>query len=455
MKGERPAEIVGLRAADARARRSRCPVEPGTTRRPVRHGRRPQRARSTSRRPRPSWSAACGVPVAKHGNRSVSSRCGSADVFEALGVERRGRPRRSLARCLDEAGIAFLFAPTFHPSMRHVGAVRRELGVRTAFNLLGPLTNPARPRAPARRRAAAGADRADRARAGAARLRARLGGARRRRPRRALDDGLHEGVGVPGRRGEHVLRAPVRRRAAEGAGRRRWRAATRRPMRTSCAPCWRARRGPARDVVLLNAGAALFVAGRAARLRRRPGGGGRGDRRRRGAARRSTRWCGGPRRRRSAPGARDVTRRIVPLPRRPARRDRGVGADDGRVAGARACRSTTLARAAERRRPGGRRFRDAHRARRPRQHHRRVQAAIAGARRAARGLRAGGDRARLRASRRGGDLGADRADVLRRRARASRGRAGRGRRCRSCARTSSSTSTSCSRRARQAPTRSC
>ncbi len=86
--------------------------------------------------------AACGVRVAKHGNRSVSSRSGSADVFEALGVNVAASPA-VVARCLDEAGIAFLFAPTFHPSMRHAAPVRRELGVRTAFNLLGPLTNPA------------------------------------------------------------------------------------------------------------------------------------------------------------------------------------------------------------------------------------------------------------------------------------------------------------------------
>ena len=86
--------------------------------------------------------AACGVPVAKHGNRSVSSRCGSADLFEALGVDVTASPA-TVERSLDEAGIAFLFAPTFHPSMRHAGPARRELGVRTAFNLLGPLTNPA------------------------------------------------------------------------------------------------------------------------------------------------------------------------------------------------------------------------------------------------------------------------------------------------------------------------
>jgi anthranilate phosphoribosyltransferase len=89
--------------------------------------------------------AACGVPVAKHGNRSVSSRCGSADVLEALGVNVAAAPAVA-QRCLAEAGIAFLFAPTFHPSMRHANPTRRELGIRTAFNLLGPLTNPARPR---------------------------------------------------------------------------------------------------------------------------------------------------------------------------------------------------------------------------------------------------------------------------------------------------------------------
>ena len=86
--------------------------------------------------------AACGVRVAKHGNRSVSSLSGSADVFEALGVQVAASPG-VVQRCLDEAGIGFFFAPTFHPSMRHASQTRRELGVRTAFNLLGPLTNPA------------------------------------------------------------------------------------------------------------------------------------------------------------------------------------------------------------------------------------------------------------------------------------------------------------------------
>jgi anthranilate phosphoribosyltransferase len=86
--------------------------------------------------------AACGVPVAKHGNRSVSSLSGSADVFEALGVQVTAPPS-AVERCLTEANIGFFFAPTFHPSMRHAGPTRRALGVRTAFNLLGPLTNPA------------------------------------------------------------------------------------------------------------------------------------------------------------------------------------------------------------------------------------------------------------------------------------------------------------------------
>src|SRR5262245_61155304 len=86
--------------------------------------------------------AACGVRVAKHGNRSASSRTGGADVYEALGVRVTASPA-VVERCLAEAGIGFFFAPTFHPSMRHAGPVRRELGIRTAFNLLGPLTNPA------------------------------------------------------------------------------------------------------------------------------------------------------------------------------------------------------------------------------------------------------------------------------------------------------------------------
>jgi anthranilate phosphoribosyltransferase len=86
--------------------------------------------------------AGAGVPVVKHGNRSVSSRCGSADVLEALGVQVHLNPEMS-CRMLARHGIAFLFAPQYHPAMHHVMGTRRELGIRTVFNILGPLTNPA------------------------------------------------------------------------------------------------------------------------------------------------------------------------------------------------------------------------------------------------------------------------------------------------------------------------
>src|SRR5258708_25932181 len=85
--------------------------------------------------------AACGVPVAKHGNRSASGSCGSADVLEALGV-RIDAPFDLVQRSLDQAGWTFLFAPRFHAATRHAGGPRKEMGVRTAFNLLSPLTNP-------------------------------------------------------------------------------------------------------------------------------------------------------------------------------------------------------------------------------------------------------------------------------------------------------------------------
>lgn len=89
--------------------------------------------------------AGAGQPVAKHGNRAQSSRCGSADVLEALGVVIQ-LPPEGVRRCVEEAGIGFLFAPAYHPAMRHAGAARRELGIRTVFNILGPLANPAQVR---------------------------------------------------------------------------------------------------------------------------------------------------------------------------------------------------------------------------------------------------------------------------------------------------------------------
>jgi anthranilate phosphoribosyltransferase len=86
--------------------------------------------------------AGAGVRVAKHGNRAASSRCGSADVLETLGV-RIDLPPDKVASCIEEVGMGFCFAPVFHPAMRHAAAPRRELGVPTVFNFLGPLTNPA------------------------------------------------------------------------------------------------------------------------------------------------------------------------------------------------------------------------------------------------------------------------------------------------------------------------
>jgi anthranilate phosphoribosyltransferase len=86
--------------------------------------------------------AACGARVSKHGNRGVSSKSGSADVLEAMGAT-LSLPPAAIARCIDEVGIGFMFAPNHHPAMKNVAPVRKELGVRTIFNILGPLTNPA------------------------------------------------------------------------------------------------------------------------------------------------------------------------------------------------------------------------------------------------------------------------------------------------------------------------
>jgi anthranilate phosphoribosyltransferase len=89
--------------------------------------------------------AAGGGYVAKHGNRSATSRCGSADVLEALGARIDLGPEQ-VARCVREVGFGFMFAPAYHPAMKHVGPTRREIGIRTVFNILGPLTNPAHAR---------------------------------------------------------------------------------------------------------------------------------------------------------------------------------------------------------------------------------------------------------------------------------------------------------------------
>src|SRR5487761_2566036 len=89
--------------------------------------------------------AAAGAAVAKHGNRSATSKCGSADVLEALGARIDLGPEQ-VALCVKEVGFGFMFAPAYHPAMKHVGPTRREIGIRTVFNILGPLTNPAHTR---------------------------------------------------------------------------------------------------------------------------------------------------------------------------------------------------------------------------------------------------------------------------------------------------------------------
>jgi anthranilate phosphoribosyltransferase len=140
MKGERPAEIVGF-ARTMRANAVKLSRPPGDVFDTCGTGGDRSGTFNISSAAA-LVVASCGVRVAKHGNRSVSSRCGSADVFEQLGVNVAASPA-IVEKTLQDAGIAFFFAPTFHPSMKHAAATRRELGIRTAFNLLGPLTNPA------------------------------------------------------------------------------------------------------------------------------------------------------------------------------------------------------------------------------------------------------------------------------------------------------------------------
>jgi anthranilate phosphoribosyltransferase len=209
--------------------------------------------------------AACGVKVAKHGNRSVSSRCGSADVFERLGVN-VSAPPAIVERTLHEANIAFFFAPTFHPSMKHAAATRRDLGIRTAFNLLGPLTNPA-----GARRQIVGVPRPDLTEL-LARALLLLGSERAWVVHGA--DGIDE-ISTTG----HTKVSEVRQGAVHtfyvhpadfGVSK-----ATAADLKGGDAAENAAivdhvlggAAGPARDIVLLNAGSALFVAGRAATVR--------------------------------------------------------------------------------------------------------------------------------------------------------------------------------------------
>jgi anthranilate phosphoribosyltransferase len=208
--------------------------------------------------------ASCGVPVAKHGNRSASGRCGSADVLEALGV-RVDAPLAAVQRCLDQNGWTFLFAPAFHAATRHAASPRKELGVRTAFNLLGPLTNPAFPKAQvvgvsrpelapfiARCLKRLGVERAwvvhglgldELTLSGPTVVAEVLDGEIRTRTVGPEDAGLALAEGAAVRGGDAAANARIMEEVLAGAS------------------------GPPHDVVVLNAAAALVVAGRAATLR--------------------------------------------------------------------------------------------------------------------------------------------------------------------------------------------
>jgi len=263
MKGERPSEIVGI----ARTMRAHAVRVPGRFA-PLLDlcGTGGDRAGTFNISSVAAVVAAStGVRVAKHGNRAVSSSCGSADLFEALGVRTAASPS-TVARCLERAGIAFLFAPVFHPSMRHAAPVRRELGFRTAFNLLGPLTNPANPT-----HQLVGVPRPELTELVARSLLA-LGSERAWVVHGA--DGLDE-ISTTGYSKVSECREgtvstfyvhpsdfglPVSRQAALAGGRVNANAEIAKAILEGT-------RGPARDIVVLNAGASLFIAGRAASVR--------------------------------------------------------------------------------------------------------------------------------------------------------------------------------------------
>jgi anthranilate phosphoribosyltransferase len=263
MKGERPAELVGL----ASTMREHAVALPRTAA-PVFDTCGTGGDRSGTFNISTAAAlviASCGVRVAKHGNRSVSSLCGSADVLQALGVDVQMSPEGA-ARALAEAGIAFLFAPTFHPAMRHAAQARRDLGVRTAFNLLGPLTNPARPTRQivgvarpeltellARTLLALGAERAwvvhgadgldELSTTGHTKVSEVRGGAVHTFYVHPADFGLAKAAAGALAGGDATVNAAIVTRVLGGEP------------------------GPARDVVLLNAGAALMVAGEAGSVR--------------------------------------------------------------------------------------------------------------------------------------------------------------------------------------------
>ena len=284
MKGERPAEIVGL----ARTMRANA-VQLSQTFDDVFDtcGTGGDRSGTFNISSAAALvAAAAGLRVAKHGNRSVSSQCGSADVYEALGVNVAAAPA-VVERSLDSVGIAFFFAPTFHPSMRHAAPVRRELAVRTAFNLLGPLTNPAGTKRQlvgvphselteliARALLLLGSDRAwvvhgadgidEMSTTGHTKVSECRNGAVSTFYVHPSDFGLPKAERKDLQGGDAATNAAILREVLAGS------------------------KGPRRDVVLLNAGASLFVGGKAPSVREGNRAGRAGDRFRRRRVQRST-----------------------------------------------------------------------------------------------------------------------------------------------------------------------
>ncbi len=262
MKGERPAELVGL-ARTMRARGLTIEAGPAAVDTCGTGGDRAGTFNISTAAA--IVVAGAGVPVVKHGNRSVSSRCGSADVLEALGVAIDASPA-TVQRAVTTAGIGFCFAPTFHPAMRHAAEARKSLGVPTAFNLLGPLTNPGRVRyqivgvarpeltelmaralqqlGAARAWVVHGADGLDElSTTGYSKISECHGEVVRTFYLHPAELGMAKAAPADLRGGDAAHNAAQVRAVLDGE------------------------RGPARDVVLLNAGAALFVSGRVASLK--------------------------------------------------------------------------------------------------------------------------------------------------------------------------------------------
>ncbi len=263
IKGERPAELVGLAQA-MRANAVSLTPPPGAVFDTCGTGGDRSGTFNISTASAIVL-AACGMRIAKHGNRSVSSQCGSADVLEALGVNIQAAPK-IVEQCLADVGVAFLFAPTFHPAMKHAAQARKDLGVRTAFNLLGPMTNPARPKRQivgvprpeltellARSLSLLGSERAwvvhgadgldELSTTGYTKVSESRGTAVQTFYVHPTDFGLAKATPESLKGGDAATNAAIVRSVLGGTA------------------------GPQRDVVLLNAGAALFVAGEASDVR--------------------------------------------------------------------------------------------------------------------------------------------------------------------------------------------